>query len=148
MAEAGTRLVFPALGGIYSTVAPITEPLIRAVAGLSLAMHGQAILFGDHEAFAAFFERSGFSPGLFWAMATATVQFVGGLCLAAGFLTRLAAVPVFVFLLTAIHHHLQSGFYWDIKGFEYPLFWAIVVLHFIIHGGGRWSIDAMIGREV
>jgi len=28
------------------------------------------------------------------------------------------------------------------------LFWAIVVFHFLIRGGGRWSLDAMIGREI
>jgi len=28
------------------------------------------------------------------------------------------------------------------------LFWSIVVLHFLVRGGGAWSLDAMVGREV
>jgi len=46
------------------------------------------------------------------------------------------------------HLSLQFGFAWENRGIEYPLFWAIVVFHFLVHGGGAWSLDAMIGREV
>lgn len=142
------RLVIPALGGLYRALGPVTEPLIRLVSGLSLAAHGYAILFGNHEAFAAFFERAGFRPGLFWAIVNGLVQFGGGLCFAFGFLTRVVAVPILIFLVTALTYHWQFGFYWDIKGFEYPLFWSVVTVHFLIHGGGPWSLDAAIGREV
>jgi putative oxidoreductase len=47
----------------------------------------------------------------------------------------------------AITHHWEFGFAWNNRGFEYPLFWAIVALHFFVHGGGRYSLDARIGRE-
>ena len=32
-------------------------------------------------------------------------------------------------------------------GYEYPLFWGLVALSFVIRGGGRYSVDAAIGRE-
>src|SRR5262249_22631489 len=70
------------------------------------------------------------------------------ICLAAGFLTRLVAAPIIGFLMVAIvTYHWQFGFAWENRGIEYPLFWAIVVFHFLIRGGGAWSIDALIGRE-
>jgi putative oxidoreductase len=143
-----TRLLVPAFGGIYLALAPVTEPLIRACSGLCLAVHGYTILFGDHEKFADFFEDVGFEPGLFWALAAGLVQFAGGLAFAAGFLTRLAAVPILVFLLVALNYHWQFGFYWDTRGYEYPLFWSIVTLHFLVHGGGRYSVDEWIGWEI
>ena len=142
------RLLIPLLGPVYRALAPITEPLIRLVAGLSLAAHGQLILFGNLEAQAAFFEDAGFEPGRFFAIAVGLVQLIGGLCLALGLLTRLVAVPILGFLLTAITYHWQFGFYWDIRGIEYPLFWAIIVFHFLVHGGGPYSLDARIGREI
>lgn len=145
---AAPRLAIPALGPIYRALTPFTEPLIRLVAGLSLAAHGWPKLSGDTQVFAGFFEREGFSPGLFWAIVVGLTEFAGGLCLAAGFLTRVVAVPILIFLVTAIVYHSRNGFYWDIKGFEYPLFWAIVVLHFLVRGGGPWSLDARIGREI
>lgn len=143
------RLVIPALGGLYRTLAPVTEPLIRIVAGGSLAIHGYQILFGNTGAAAKFLESTGFANGLFWAYVVGAVELVCGLCLALGLLTRLVAVPIIGFLVIAIvTYHWQFGFNWENRGIEYPLFWSIVVFHFLVRGGGAWSLDAMIGREV
>ena len=142
------RLLIPALGGLYSRLAPVTEALVRLCAGLSLAAHGYPKLFGATAANVAFFEQAGFHPALFWTILTGLTEFGGGLCLAFGLLTRLAAVPVLVFLAVAISFHAANGFYWNNLGFEYPLFWALVVLHFMVRGGGRFSLDRLIGREI
>ncbi|MGA2124783.1 MAG: DoxX family protein [Xanthobacteraceae bacterium] len=142
------RLLIPALHSVYQRLTPFTEPLIRIVAGLSLAAHGYPKLFGHTAAVADFLAEAGFEPGMLWAIALGLTEFVGGLCLAVGLLTRLVAVPILVFLVTAVAYHRRFGFYWDIRGFEYPLFWAIVVLNFLVRGGGRWSIDSLLGREV
>lgn len=142
------RLVVPALGPLYAALAPWTVALVRLAAGLSLAAHGYPKLFGDVARSAAFFDQAGYAPGLFWNYAVGTTEFVGGLCLAAGFLTRPVAVPILVFLGTAVTFHWPKGFYWNLGGFEYPLLWALVVLHFLVHGGGRFSLDAATGREV
>lgn len=143
-----SRLFIPALGGLYRTLAPVTETLVRLCAGLSLAAHGYPKLFGATAANAAFFEQAGFHPALFWTILTGLTEFGGGLCLALGFLTRLAAIPVLVFLAVAIKFHAANGFYWNNLGFEYPLFWALVVLHFLVRGGGCFSLDRLIGREI
>ena len=142
------RLVIPALGSLYRGAAPFTETAIRIVAGLSLVPHGYPKLFVNPEASATFLADSGYTPGMFWAILLGLTEFVGGLLLAAGFLTRLACLPIFIFLLTAIGYHWQFGFPWNDRGFEYPLFWAIVVFHFLIHGGGRYSVDRLLGWEV
>lgn len=143
------RLIFPAFGPLYRTFAPITEPLIRLVAGGSLAIHGYPILFGNTAAAAKFLESTGFQNGLFWAYIVGAVEFVCGLCLALGFLTRVVAGPIIGFLVIAIvSYHWQFGFAWENRGIEYPLFWAIVVLHFLVCGGGAWSVDRLIGWEI
>ena len=57
--------------------------------------------------------------------------------------------PIIGFLVIAIvSYHWQFGFAWESRGIEYPLFWSIVVLHYLVHGGGPWSLDALIGREL
>ena len=141
------RLIVPVLGTFYATLAPITEPLIRVVAGLSLVAHG-APKFMDLAGNAAFFEDAGYWPGLFWAVAVALTETVGGLFLAIGFLTRLVCLPILIFLVNAISYHWEFGYYWNDKGIEYPLFLSIVVLHFMMHGGGAYSVDRRIGREI
>lgn len=142
-----SRLVVPMLGRVYRALAPFTELLIRVMAGLSLVAHGYPKFFAL-PANADFFAEAGFSPGWLWAILTALTETIGGLLLAVGFLTRLACIPILLFLLTAVYYHSQFGFYWNARGFEYPLFWSIVVFHFLIHGGGRWSIDRRLSREV
>jgi len=143
------RLIIPALGPLYRAFAQVTEPLIRLVAGGSLAVHGFPILFGNTAAAAKFLESVGFQDGLFWATVVGTVEFVGGVCLAFGLLTRLVAGPIIGFLIIAIvTYHWRFGFAWENRGIEYPLFWSIVVFHFLVRGGGAWSLDALIGREV
>jgi len=126
------------------TLAPFTEPLIRIYAGLALVSHGYPKLFGATAANALFFENAGFRPGLLWTIVVGLTEVGGGLCLALGLFTRAVAVPILIFLLTAVVYHSRFGFYWNARGFEYPLFWAIVVLHFFIRGGGRWSLDAYL----
>ena len=149
MAEVtSSRLMVPALGGVYRALAPYTETAIRLVAGLSFVPHGYPKLFVNPAASAAFLEQAGFRPAMFWAIVLGCTEVFGGLLLAAGLLTRLACIPLFVFLITAITHHWPNGFPWIEEGFEYPLFWAIVVFHFLVHGGGRYSVDALLGREV
>lgn len=144
-----TRLLIPPFGWIYDTFRPITELLIRLIAGGALAFHGYQILFGNIEGAGRFFESVGFEDGLLWAWVVGILEFGGGLLLALGLLTRLAAGAIIVFLTVAIViYHWPFGFNWEARGIEYPLFWAIVVFHFLIHGGGRFSLDALIGREI
>jgi putative oxidoreductase len=148
MAEAASsRLMFPALGRIYRALAPWTEFLVRLAAGLSFIPHGYPKLMNPAGA-ATFFEQTGYRPGLMWAIVVGCTEVFGGLCLALGLFTRVACVPLLIFLLTAISYHQQFGFAWNNRGFEYPLFWAIVVFHFLINGGGRYSVDAHLPREV
>ena len=143
------KLLVPQLGRLYAVFAPITEPLIRLMAGGSLAFHGYQILFGNIEGAARFFESVGFEDGLMWAWVVGILEFGCGILLAIGLFTRLAAGPIIVFMIVAIvTYHWDNGYNWEARGIEYPLFWAIVVFHFLVHGGGRWSVDALIGREI
>ena len=147
--RAAPKLIVPQLGRIYDALWPITEPLIRLMAGGSLAYHGYQILFGNIEGAARFFESVGFEHGLLWATVVGVLELVCGLFLAVGLLTRLAAGPILVFLIVAIvTYHWDFGYNWESRGIEYPLFWALVVLHFLVRGGGPWSVDALIGRAI
>jgi len=146
---ADTKLLIPLFGHIYNLFRPVTEPLIRLMAGGSLAFHGYQILFGNIEGAGRFFESVGFEDGLLWAWVVGILELVCGVCLALGLFTRLAAGPILVFLVVAIvTYHWDLGYNWESRGIEYPLFWALVVFHFLVRGGGPWSLDRWIGREI
>jgi len=145
---AGTpKLLDPVLGTFYSAFSAYTEPLIRAFAGFALVAHGLP-KFMDLGGSAATLQEIGYWPGMFWAVAVALTETVGGLFLGIGFLTRLVCLPILIFLVNAVSYHWQFGYYWNDGGIEMPLFWAIVVFHFMVHGAGGYSVDAKIGREI
>jgi DoxX len=88
-------LIFPALRGVYDGLAAWVLPLLRFIAGFSMAMQGFVHIRADMAQTAAYFASEGYEPGLFWAWAVTLTELVGGVCLAIGFLTRLVAVPIF-----------------------------------------------------
>ncbi|MDB5649606.1 MAG: putative rane protein [Hyphomicrobiales bacterium] len=145
--------VVPLFASISSALSPFAEPLVRVTAGLLLLPHGSQKLFGwfggyGVEATGQFFAtKLGLPASL--ALVAGLVEFFGGLMLAAGLLTRPVAALVFGLMAVAVLQvHLPIGFFWTDGGFEYPLFWSIVALSYAIRGGGRYSIDALIGREI
>ena len=108
------------------------------------------ILFGGYgvEATGQFFAGKLGLPASF-ALLAGLIEFFGGLALALGLLTRPAAALVFGMMAVAVVQvHLANGFFWTNMGYEYPLMWGILALSFVVRGGGRYSMDAAIGREI
>jgi putative oxidoreductase len=119
-----------------------------------LVPHGCQKLFGwfggmGFEKFTELFDKLGWHPAVFWLSLVAATELLGGLMLAFGFLTRFAAAAIFIFMLNAIWFTGNTGgFFWNKSGLEYPLLIGAVALVFLIRGGGRYSIDRAIGREL
>ena len=148
------RPIIGALAPLYTRLAPLSYPMIRFFAGLFLMPHGAQKLFGwfgggGLEGTAGFFSQNlGLEPGMFWAVLVGATEFFGGLCLAIGLLTRPAAVAVTILMAVAVVLvHLGNGFFATAGGYEYPMFWGLVALAIVLRGGGRMSVDRMIGRE-
>jgi putative oxidoreductase len=126
--------------------------LVRAATGLILMPHGAQKLFGwfgggGLAATAQAFEtKFGLTPGLLFAGAAGVTEFVGGLFLALGLLTRLSAAAVVALMGYAVFGvHLANGFFWTAGGFEYPLLWGLVALALVLRGGGPLSLDHKLG---
>ena len=47
----------------------------------------------------------------------------------------------------SVYHHLPV-FGWTQRGYEYPLFWGLVMLAIALRGGGPYSLDRKLGREL
>ena len=71
----------------------------------------------------------------------------GGLLVAVGFLTRVAAfissgeMAVAYFMM-----HAPGGFFPIVNHGESAVFYCWFFFFTIFHGAGRWSVDAMIGK--
>jgi putative oxidoreductase len=89
--------------------------ILHLVVGLSLAAHGAQKLFGWFGGYGLagtgqFLEQLGFRPGRVRAAQAGLAEVVGGLFLAAGFLTPAAAAAVVaVMLVAAVSVHIEKG---------------------------------------
>jgi putative oxidoreductase len=147
------RPYVPAFTRIYSALDPIALPLLRLVTGLILMPHGCQKLFGwfggaGFEKFTGFFDKMGWYPPAFWVAVVALTELIGGFLLAVGFLTRFAAAAICIFMINAVWFTSAKGFFWTTGGLEYSLLIGIVALVFLIKGGGRYSVDHVLGREL
>lgn len=150
---ARTKLLIPALAPLYDALGPLGDTAVRVAAGLLLMPHGAQKLFGwfggyGLEATGQFFAtKLGLPPTL--ALVAGLIEFFGGFLLAVGFLTRpVAALVVGLLAVATFGVHLKIGFFWTAGGFEYPLLWGTVALSYALRGGGRYSVDRILGREV
>jgi putative oxidoreductase len=149
----GAKPLVPAFATIQNAFKPIADVGVRVATGAFLLPHGAQKLFGlfggyGPEATGQFFASKLGLPASFGLLA-GLIEFFGGLALALGLLTRPAAALVFGLMVIAILTvHLGNGYFWTDGGFEYPLLWAILALSYVVKGGGRYSLDAKIGREI
>lgn len=81
------------------------------------------------------------------AIALTAAEFLGGIAILAGFLTRWAAVPIAISMVVAAATvHLKEGFFLP-GGAEYVLTLLVASLSLILTGSGALSIDRIIGRR-
>ena len=148
-----TKPVVPVFTSLANAFSPFAEPLVRVATGLLLVPHGAQKLFGwfggyGIDATGQFFAtKLGLPASL--AVVAGIIEFFGGLLLAAGIATRLMAALVFGLMAVAVVQvHLPAGFFWIDGGYEYPLLWGILALSYVMRGGGRYSVDALIGAKI
>ena len=125
--------------------------ILRLMAGLTLAAHGAQKLFGWFGGYGlagtgGFLEQLGFVPGKRNALFAGLAEAIGGLLLALGLATPLAAaVIIAVMTVASVSVHLKHGFFNHNQGFEYTMMLAVIALSIAITGPGPISLDALLG---
>lgn len=122
--------------------------LLRITLGIAALAHGLLKVFVfTLPGTAGFFESLGL-PG-FLAYITAFVEIAGGLALVAGFQTRLVSLAMIPILLGAMWAHSGNGWVFSNQGggWEYPLFWAVVLAVQAMLGSGAFAVDDMRTRK-
>jgi putative oxidoreductase len=144
--------MIPGLAGIYSGLSDFAQAALRIGLGGILWAHGMQKLFGAFNGLgisgnAAFFDKVGYSPGMFWGTLVGCTEFIGGILLAVGLFTRPAALAVVIFLINAVYFTSKNGFFWTKVGSEYSILLLLVAFYMLIRGAGPWSLDRKLGRE-
>jgi putative oxidoreductase len=148
MEHAQPKLLFPQLQSFYRCAEPLSWALIRITAGLMLIPHGWPKLMMGLTATANMaLVKRGIAPAEPLAVALIAIETLGGLCIALGLFTRFWAAAAVIEMCVIVYHHMPK-FGWGQGGYEYPLFWGLVMLAIALRGGGPYSLDRKIGREL
>src|SRR6185503_6652902 len=130
------RLLVPQLQPFYRRVEPLSWALIRITAGLMLIPHGwPKLMMGVGATANMALVKRGIAPAEPLAIAPIAIETRGGLCIALGLFTRFWAAAAVIEMSVIVYHHLPK-FGWTDRGYEYPLFWGLVMLAIALRGGG------------
>jgi putative oxidoreductase len=141
--------------------APLPADCALIAARIALAWifiyHGARRLFGwfdgpgIHQSAQYFSNTAHLHPGVFFAVVGGIIEFVGGIALAFGLLSRLAGAAIFVDMMMAIitvtwaNGINATG---GQSGYELNLALGTLALVVAIFGAGRFSIDALLEHHL
>ena len=144
------KLIFPGLAGFYASWSDIADTLVRLVVGIMFLMH----VWGKFKVGAAavganIMAKNGLEPGLAFAYAAMFLETVGGICIIIGLFTRFFAAALAIEMgLALLFVHFAKGYAAGGGGYEYVLLIGAVMFAIAIRGGGPYSVDAKIGKEL
>ncbi len=150
MAQGEAKLLHPGLAGFYATMLPVAETFVRIVVGIMFLMHvSTKFKLGADAVAANLFSKNGIEPALLWAYVVMCLETVGGVCLIVGLFTRFVAAALAIEMLIALLFvHLPKGYAAGGGGYEYVLLIGAICFAIAIRGGGPYSIDRFLGKEL
>jgi putative oxidoreductase len=127
---------------------------IRVYVGLMFVPHfGSHILGGPFQfnVYTLYFASLGIHMPAIQVALAGSIELISAVGLTLGLLTRPVAVLGSVYLLMSmlLGGHFQIGYVWALPqgGYEFGLFWAMMIAVFAVLGGGRNSVDKDLWRS-
>ena len=125
----------------------VSWTVLRVVAGLVMIHNGLDKL-SNIESFAeAYVSVIGLPFPIFFSYCAAFAELMGAPLLALGLLTRPAAAALLSTMLVAMYHHVLVGGF-SIPYLELSMLYAACFQLFLVYGGGKYSIDAVLANQL
>jgi putative oxidoreductase len=142
---------------LLNTTPDFTVTILRVVLGVVFFAHGaQKVLgwWGGHGFHAAMESFMHMRIPAALAVVAIAAEFLGGLCLILGLMSRIAALGIIIDMAVAVWMvHKQFGFFMNWmgtqkgEGFEYHLLAIAMGLAILIKGGGAFSMDRLFSKS-
>jgi putative oxidoreductase len=142
------------INNIITTNSGLDTLPLRIGAGVIFAAHGAQKLFGwfggyGLEGTAGWMESIGLTPGLLMATLAGSAEFIAGLLLIVGLLTRPAALVLAATMVVAIVTvHLQNGLFMSNNGYEFSLALLVISVGLVFRGAGSLSADKFLHNQL
>ena len=144
-----TKLIYPGLARFYAWSRDVGFALMRVVIGGILLVHGWGKLNAGIAGVSAYMAKLGLLPGVVWAGAAMFLETVGAVCVIIGLFTRFFAAGLAIEMgIAFLVVHFGRGFAVSQGGFEYVLLLGIVMFAISLRGGGPYSLDRVIDKEL
>jgi putative oxidoreductase len=142
--ETETKLLIPQLKPFYDLVKPLSWALLRITVGLVMIPSGWGKWSTGFDSVVAIMVKWGISPPGPFAVVILINETIGALCVALGLFTRVFATALAIQLLIITYVRYPLG------EFNNRLFlmWGLAMLAVALCGGGPYSLDRKIGREL
>jgi len=152
------RLIILQLASFYEYTPGLSWLIVRLTAGGMLLVHGimkampmaEKGLAATLAGFATnILARRGIEPSLPLAYVVFFLETVGAVCIILGLFTRFFAAALAIqFAIIAFVAHWPAGFAAGRGGWEYPLFWGLIMFAIALRGGGPYSVDRRLRWEL
>jgi putative oxidoreductase len=146
-ANSEPKPLIPVFDRLYGHAVPLSWVVVRFAVGWNLIVHGWPRM-ASPTAMAPAFTKMGFENAAMWATASTFLEFFGGIAIVLGLFTRFFAAAVAVEMLIIFTLYWGNGFSWLARGYEYVLLWGLVSFAIALRGGGPYSVDRLIGKEL
>ena len=119
---------------------------LRVMAGFMFCLHGAQKLFG---VFGGFMGQEGATAPLFSMMGFAAVlEFFGGVAILLGLFTQPVAFVLSGQMAVAYFMaHIPRSFWPVVNQGELAVLYCFVFLFLATSGGGKWSLDQLLGKK-
>jgi putative oxidoreductase len=126
----------------------IAFTLLRLIVGIVFIMHGTQKVMAGHEAITGGFTGMGVPLPSLSAFLITWLEFLGGIALVFGLITRVVAILLACDMLGAILLvHGKNGFFLP-TGFEFAMLMCTACIALALAGGGAASLDGILaGRR-
>lgn len=139
------KLFFPGLAGFYAAVSDLWYPMIRIVFGASLLFHGWGKVAAGQFTVGPGLAKYGIEPSTPLGYVVVFLETIGALCVILGLGTRFFAAGIAIEMaVIAFKVKMPLGY----TQMELFVLFGIVFFAIALRGGGPYSLDRKIGKEL